>query len=48
MLGGAIFCGVNIDISRKHFSFLAYQRRVQLLTLDKLIEALTAFKVRQS
>ena len=39
-----------MDISCKYFSFLAYQRSVQLLyeTLDTLIEALTAFTVRQS
>ena len=37
-------------ISCKYFSFLAYQRSLQLLyeTLDTLIEALTAFTVRQS
>ena len=44
------FAKVNIDILCKYFSFLAYQRSVQLLyeTLDKLIEALTAFTIRQS
>ena len=41
---------VNIDNSCKYFSFLAYQRTVQLLyeTLDTSIEDLTAFTVRQS
>ena len=41
---------VNMGILNKHFSFLAYQRSVQLLyeTLDTLIAALTAFTVRQS
>ena len=35
---------------KKHFSFLAYQRCVQLLyeTLDTLIEALTAFTANLS
>ena len=39
-----------MGILNKHFSFSAYQRSVQLLyeTLDTLIEALTAFTVRQS
>ena len=41
---------VNIDISCKYFSFLAYQRTVQLLyeILDTLIADLTFFTVRQS
>ena len=40
---------VNKDIWCKYFSVLAYQRSVQLLyeTVDILIEALTAFTVRQ-
>ena len=40
---------VNIDISCKYFSSLAYQRSVQFLyeALDTLIEALTAFTVRR-
>ena len=39
---------VNIDILCKYFSFLTYQRSVQLLyeTLDILIEVLTAFTVQ--
>ena len=43
-----MFVKVNIDISCIYFSFLAYQRSVQLFheTLDTLIEALTAFTVR--
>ena len=41
---------VNIDTSSKYFSFLVYHTNVQHLheTLDTLIEALTAFTVRQS
>ena len=41
---------VNIDNSCKYFSFVAYQRTVQLLyeTLDTSIEDLTAFTVIQS
>ena len=41
---------VNKDISRKYFSFLAYQRSLQFLyeTLDTLIETLTAFTDRQT
>ena len=49
--GKKVFCeSKHMDISCKYFSFLAYQRSVQLLyeTLDTLIEALTAFTVRQS
>ena len=40
---------VKMDILWKYFSFLAYQRSVQLLydTLDTLIVALTAFTVKQ-
>ena len=47
---GNFFVKVNMGILNKHFSFLAYQRSVQLLyeTLDTLIAALTAFTVRQS
>ena len=43
------FVKVNIDISCKYSSFLAYRRRVQLLyeMLDTLIEALAAFTMRQ-
>ena len=43
-LGKKYFVKVNIDNSGKYFSFLAYQRSVQLLyeTLDTLIEAFTA------
>ena len=42
--GKNFFLEANMDTSRKYFSFLAYQRSVQLLyeTLDTLIEALTA------
>ena len=45
-----VFVNVNIDILCKCFSFLAYQRSMQLLyeTLDTLIETLAAFTVRQS
>ena len=41
---------VNIVISCKYFSFLAYQRSMQLLyeTFDTLIEDLAAFTARQS
>ena len=41
---------VNIDISFKYFSFLAYQRSVQFLyeMLDTLMEALIVFTDRQS
>ena len=41
--------GNYVDISSKYFSFLAYQRSVQLLyeTVTILIEALTAFTVKQ-
>ena len=41
---------LNIDILWKYFTFLAYQRSVQLLyeLLDTFIEALTAFTIRQS
>ena len=48
-LGKQIFVKVNIGISCNYFSFLANQRFVQLLceTIDTLIEALTAFTVRQ-
>ena len=44
------FVKVNLDILCKYFSFLAYQRGVQLLyeKLDTLIEALTDFTVKQS
>ena len=47
-LGKKRFVKVNIDISCKYFSFLVYQRSVQLLyeTIGTLIEALTAFTVR--
>ena len=40
---------VKMDILWKYFSFLAYQRSVQLLydTLDTLIVDLTAFTVKQ-
>ena len=44
------FCDSKRNISCKYFSFLVYQRIVQLLyeTLDTFIEALTALTVRQS
>ena len=43
------FVKVSIDISCKYLSILAYQRSVQLFyeRLDKLMEALAAFTVRQ-
>ena len=45
----SFFVKVNIDILCNCFSFLVYQRSVQLLyeMLDTLIEALAAFTVRQ-
>ena len=47
---GKKFVKVNTDILCKYFSFLAYQKSVQLLyeTFDTLIEAITAFIVRHS
>ena len=47
-LGKILFVELNIDISCKCFSFLAYQGSVQLIyeTLGTLIEAETVFTVR--
>ena len=47
--GKRFFVKVNMDILCKYFSFLAYQRSVQLLyeTLDTSIDALIAFAIRQ-
>ena len=45
-----VFVKANIDIFRKYFSFLAYQRSVRLLyeTLETLRKALRVFIVRHS
>ena len=49
-LRGKYFGKVNLDVSCKYFSYKAFQRSVQHICemLDTLIEALTAFTVRQS